>query len=128
MLQYVGMNTPIAVYVYLELMAPGSAATTPEEHNTLRSVIALLINTKQQGFSFVNVNMDTSKRFLFTDASFANARDRKSHLSFIVILTCHIGRKNILHDGSNRCMCVTRSVSAFKLHALVFQMYFLHTL
>lgn len=68
---------------------------------------------------FVRLNMDTARFVLCTYASFANGRDLKSQLGFIVLLMDHTWNAKMQHHGSNRCRRVTRSVMASEMHALV---------
>lgn len=58
---------------------------------------------------------------IFTDASFANARDHKSQLGFVLLLIYDRDNCNIVHFGCSRCKRVVRSVLAAELHALTFE-------
>lgn len=63
--------------------------------------------------------MKTARIVLLTDASFANTREMKSHLGFLVLMMDNDGGANIIHYGSNWCKRVTRNVMESEIHALV---------
>ena len=77
-------------------------------------------NASQVGLRYVNLDRESLKLLLFTDASFANANKLKSQLGFVVVLADKHGRGNIVHYGSTTCKRVARSVMAAELHALVY--------
>ncbi len=68
----------------------------------------------------MELDSNSLKLILFTDAAFANSKNLGSQLGFVLILADETGRCNIDHDGSVRCRRVTRSVMAAEVLALVF--------
>lgn len=62
--------------------------------------------------------METVRVIVVTDASFANARDLRSQLGYLVLMVDGQDNANIIHYGSRRCKRVTRSVMASEVHAL----------
>lgn len=70
--------------------------------------------------NYVPVDMDSARLTLYPHSSFANARDLRSQLGFVVILVDDQGRENKIHSGSEMCRCVTRSVMASELHSLTY--------
>lgn len=84
----------------------------------LASVIKHMKQTKDMGLRYVPLSMDGAKLLLFTDSSFANARDLRSQLGFVILLADEHGNANVIHYASSRCRRVTRSVMASELHNL----------
>lgn len=68
--------------------------------------------------------MNTVKLLVIADASFANARNMRSQLGFVILRTDVNGRENIINYESNRCRRVMRSVMASEVHDLVLGSYF----
>lgn len=77
-------------------------------------------DTADVGLQYQNLDLETLRIMLFTDASFANNRNLKSQLGFIILLTDKHSNANVIHFGSSKCYRVTRSVLASELHALVY--------
>ena len=77
-----------------------------------------MLNTKENGLTYVNLDLNTCRIVLLSDASFANNVDLKSQLGYLILLVDGSNKCNILHYGSNRCKRVCRSVMAAELHAL----------
>lgn len=117
--QYIGVNVRPDVCAPVQLIAPGLEPPTKEEMKLLRKIIDFLKDTSGQGLDYVKVDMDTARIVLLTDASFANARDLKSQLGYLILVVDDDGNCNVLHYGSNRCRRVARSVMAAELFALV---------
>lgn len=81
--------------------------------------MSCLIETRDKKLGFVPLDFESTRLFLISDASFANARGRKSQVWFLVLTLdkhCHL---SIIHSVSNRCKRVTRYVMAAKVHALI---------
>jgi len=81
-----------------------------------------------RGLTYVPLQLDRTKIFIFTDGSFANNRDLSSQLGFIIVLANenHTGDRNnfkihgnIIHWNSVKCKRVTRSVLASELYGMV---------
>lgn len=45
-----------------------------------------MTQTEDQGLTFVSLDLTTSRMFLMTDASFANAEDMNSQLGYFILL------------------------------------------
>ena len=56
---------------------------------------------------------------LVTDASFANDKELKSQLGYVILMVDKHNNCNILHYGSNRCQRIARSVMAAEVQALI---------
>lgn len=72
-----------------------------------------------EGLDFVKLDLDTTRLVLITDASFANARDMKSQIRYLILIVDAYNNCNIVRFGSNLCKRVARSVMAAQLFALV---------
>lgn len=119
MAQYIGVNCRPDVCAPVQLVAPGREPTSKDEYRTLKKVITHLQATADVGLNFVPLELETCRLVLFTDASFANARDLKSQLGFLLLMADANDNANIVHFGSSRCQRVTRSVLASEIHSLV---------
>lgn len=56
---------------------------------------------------------------LLANTSFANARDYRSQLGYLILKVNCDNNCNIVHFGSNRCKRIARSVMPVELFALV---------
>jgi len=72
------------------------------------------------GLRFVLLDKSTHHLALFTEASFANAKNLKSHIGFALVLADGSDNANKIHYGSSRCKHVTRSVMASEIHDLMY--------
>lgn len=67
----------------------------------------------------MHFDLDSVRLVLLTDASFANARDFKIQLGYIILMVDNHDNCNIILFGSNRCRRVARSVMAAELFELM---------
>ena len=108
-----------------------AAQTTTPSHDDIKALnvrIQWQINNPDRGLSYVPLQMDRAKLFIFTDGSFANNRDLSSQLGYVIALgTEHSTgtghdfeiQGNIVHWNSTKCKRVTRSVLASELYGMV---------
>lgn len=69
--------------------------------------------------TYKKLDMDTMRLALITDASFANAKQLRSQLEFLILMADRNETANLIHFGSSRCRRVTRSILAAEKHDLV---------
>lgn len=75
MVQYVGVNCRPEVRAPVQLVAPGRDPTTKDEYKSLKRVINHLREMVDTVLNFANLDLYTCRLVLFTEESFANARD-----------------------------------------------------
>jgi hypothetical protein len=111
-------------------LSTAAQTTTPEadDFKNLNARIQLQINNPQRGLTFVPLELNRMKLFIFIDGSFANNKDLSSQLGFVIVLaTEHRTGEghdfeiygNIVHWNSIKCKRVTRSVLASELYGMV---------
>jgi hypothetical protein len=79
-----------------------------------------------QGLSYVNVNLNAAKIFIFADGLFANNKDLNSQLGFLIVLVYKDHLKssfaligNIVHWSSTKCKRITRSTLASEVYGIM---------
>jgi hypothetical protein len=79
-----------------------------------------------RGITYVPINLDDAKIFVFADASFANNKDLSSQIGYVIIIgeetrteTGFKLRGNLIHWSSTKSKRVTRSVLASEIYAMV---------
>lgn len=87
MAQYIGVNSRFDVSAGVKLIEPGSESTTIEEFKSIKKSISHLKDTSEIVLNFVPLDMNTVKILVITDAYFSNARNMRSKLIFIVLMT-----------------------------------------
>lgn len=102
-----------------QLIAPGKDKPTNKDMKTLKKITKILKDTAEQGLHFVKLGLDTARIVLISDASFANTKDLRSQLGYLVLMVDANEDCNILHYASNRSKIISRSVMAAELFALV---------
>lgn len=117
--QYIGVCTRPDVCANIQLIAPGAQKTTEDEFRTLKKTMDHLSATKERGLTYKRIDMSTMRLIVISDASFANTRNLRSQLGFIILMADETGTANIIHYGSSQCKRVTRSILAAEIHALV---------
>jgi hypothetical protein len=79
-----------------------------------------------RGLSYVHVNLNAAKIFIFANGSFANNKDLNSQLGFLIVLAHEnylesffalIG--NIMHWSSTKCKRITRSILASEVYGMM---------
>jgi hypothetical protein len=89
-----------------------------EEHaKQLNKRLQWQIDNPTRGLRFVQLDIQSLKLMVFTDASFANNQDLSSQIGFVIVLSDG-NKANILHWSSIKCKRVTRSVLASELYAM----------
>jgi len=111
-IQYVGVMTRPDLCAETQLLANGIDDPSKEDLKRLNKLIKYCKKTKDIGLKFVKLDLDSTKIVLFTDSSFANAKNLKSQLGFVIALVDKENNANIIHFGSSRCQRVTRSAMA----------------
>jgi hypothetical protein len=110
------------------LTAAQTTAPIAEDFKNLNVRIQWQINNPERGLTFVPLQLEEAKLFIFTDSSFANNKDLSSQLGFVIIIA--LERRtgeghdfeiygNIVHWNSIKCKRVTRSVLASELYGIV---------
>ena len=101
---------------------------TADDIKALNVRIQWQINNIERGLTYVPLQPDRMKMFIFTDGSFANNKDLTSQLGFIIVLANEYRTEegndfeiygNIIHWNSTKCKRVTRSVLASELYGMV---------
>lgn len=115
---YIGVKLRPGIYDPVPLIAPENSPTTEVEHKRLKKVIEFLQETKAQPLQFVPLNLSNASLVVVSDASFANARDLRRQLWYVIAIVDDRNNSNILHYGSNRCRWVTSRVLAAEVHGL----------
>jgi hypothetical protein len=79
-----------------------------------------------QGLSYVYVNLNAAKIFIFADGSFANNKNLSSQLGFLMVLAYENHLKsffaligNIMHWSSTKCKRITRSTLASEVYGIM---------
>jgi hypothetical protein len=79
-----------------------------------------------QRLSYVYVDLNAAKIFIFADGSFANNKDLSSQLGFLVVLAYenHLESSfaltgNIMHWSFTKCKRITRSTLASEVYGMV---------
>lgn len=70
----------------VQLVPPGAEGTTGSIYKLLKRVMNHLQQTPDVVLTFFPINLDKIRLVMFTDASFANARELKSQLGFILLI------------------------------------------
>jgi hypothetical protein len=83
------------------------------------------MNNLDRGLTFIPMDLQTAKLFVFVDGSFANNKDLSSQIGFVIFLANekqHDGAftmtGNLIHWSSTKCKQVTRSVLASEICAM----------
>lgn len=117
--QYIGVNISPDICAPVQLIAPGNSDASPEEYKLLNKVVNFVKEAKDSLLKFVPLHLKTARLVLVSDASFANARDLRNQLGYVIALVDGENNDNILHYGSNRWKRVARSVLAAEVNGLV---------
>jgi hypothetical protein len=79
-----------------------------------------------RGLSYVHVDLNAAKIFIFADGSFANNKNLSSQLGFLMVLAHenHLESSfaltgNIMHWNSTKCKRITRSILASEVYGMV---------
>lgn len=147
-LQLIDTNAPDAKQQYVEQRARGayiasicqpeacfdlsSAAQhqepTPDDIKTLNRRIQWQMDSQDRGLTFLPLNLETARLYVFVDGSFANNKDFTSQLGFAIILANEdeINDRhefsitgNLIHFSSTKSKRVTRSVLASEVYGMV---------
>ena len=119
-IQYIGNCTRPDLSAPVQLLASSSANPSKEDFRSLSMIIKHCYETCDVGLSYVPLDRNSVRLVLFTDASFANAKDLKSQIGFVLVALDKNMNANIVHYGSSRCKRTTRSVMAAEVHGLTF--------
>jgi hypothetical protein len=110
-------------------LSTAAQVKNPEEKDmdTLNVRLGWQIENPERGLTYVPLELDRTKMYIFTDGSFANNKDLTSQLGFIIVLATETSRTetnfeifgNIVHWSSTKCKRVTRSVLASELYGMM---------
>ena len=120
LVQYIASCTRPDLCAGAQLLSTEVSNPDADTYGKMEKLVCRCQNASQVGLKFVNLDKESLRLQLFTDASFANAKKLKSQLGFVIVLSDKHGRRNIIHYGSTTCKRVARSVMAAALHALVY--------
>lgn len=115
--QYIGVTTLPDICASTQLIAPGTEPTKEAEFKIICMTISLLHETSDTGINYVLLDLPTIHIMLMRDELFANARNSKIQMGFLVMLVDGKGTAKRVHYASRRCRRVTRSIMAAVLHA-----------
>ena len=90
-----------------------------EDAKTLNKRLQWQIDHANRGLHFVQLDINTLKLIVFTDASFANNLNLASQIGYVICLADASNKANIIHWSSIKCKRVTKSVLASELYAMV---------
>lgn len=82
-------------------------------------MIKFLRSTIYTPLIFKALDLSSAKFSLVSDASFANSRDLRIQLGYIIILSDAAVNASIVHYGSTRFRRIVHCVRASEVHALV---------
>jgi len=103
-------------------LSAAAQVTDPKEEDIkkLNKRLAWQSENASRGLRFVplNVNTDSLRLLVFTDASFANNTDCSSQIGYVIVLADNNDQANILHWSSVKCKRITRSVLASELYGM----------
>ena len=98
----------------------------PAEIEALNRRIKWQMTNLDRGLTFLPLDLQTAKLFVFVDGSFANNQDLTSQLGFAIILANEVASDgdftitgNMVHYSSTKCRRVTRSVLASEIYGMV---------
>jgi hypothetical protein len=101
---------------------------TPDDIKALNRRIQWQIDSQNRGLTFLPLNLETARLYVFVDGSFANNRDFTSQLGFAIVLANEdeINDRhefsitgNLIHFSSTKSKRVTRSVLASEVYGMV---------
>ncbi|EAQ91626.1 hypothetical protein CHGG_03561 [Chaetomium globosum CBS 148.51] len=122
-LQLIDANAPDAKQHAAQHQEP-----TPDDIKTLNRRIQWQMDSQDRGLTFLPLNLETARLYVFVDGSFANNRDFTSQLGFAIILANEdeINDRhefsitgNLIHFSSTKSKRVTRSVLASEVYGMV---------
>lgn len=90
-----------------------------QEFEVIKQIMINIKQSQKEGLTFVRLHFQSLRLVVLTDASFANAKDLKSQLRFLILMMDKGDNASIVHFGSSRYRRVTRSLMSAELHALV---------
>lgn len=73
-------------FVPIQLLEPDKEPPIMHEKKALHKIKALIKETAYDGPDFFKLDLDTIRLVLITDASFANSRDMKSQLGYLILM------------------------------------------
>lgn len=117
--QYIGMKTRPDVCAPIKLIAPGNTPPPNKEIRLLKNITTFMKDTCDQGLDYVKLYLRRTGIVLVTDASFANTKDLKIQLGYVVLMVDEVGNCNVLNYASNRSKRIERNLMAANLFSLV---------
>ena len=96
-----------------------------EDIARLNKRISWQIKNVSRGLTYIPLDIDSMRLFVFVDGSFANNRDLSSQIGYVIVLANEEAGNdsftingNILHWSSTKCKRVTRSILASEIYAM----------
>lgn len=113
----VAICRPDATYI----LNIASQITNPEKEDikNLNKIINLMQDSAEKGVKFVPLDVDSTSKDVFVDASFSANPDSSAQLRFIITLMEKFENANIVYYGILKSKRVTRNVLASECFALV---------
>lgn len=68
---------------------------------------------------FVPLDLNSVRLMILSDAPFANAKEGRSHMGFVLAMVGRFDKVSIIHYASIRCRRIARSVMAAEIYTLV---------
>ncbi len=86
----------------------------------MSDIVGYCKSSVRRNLKYVKLDIGSLRLILFSDAAFANAKNERSKLCFVLLLANKFDRFNILHYGSIKCKRVARYVMVAEITALVY--------
>jgi len=98
---------------------------TEDDFKALNKRIQWQMDNKDRGITFCELDLQTTRLFVFVDGSFANNADLSSQIGYVVVYGNETAREdaftvngNLIHWSSTKCKRVTRSVLASEIYGM----------
>lgn len=100
--QYIGLYLRPDICAAVQPIAPCGDPVTKDELKPMRKPTTFIKVTSDEHLSIVPIDLNSSGQGRFRDASFANAREPRIQLGYLIALFDDAGACYIIHYGSNR--------------------------
>lgn len=117
--QYISVNCRPDGGTTVQLIASENANVGNTQFKSLKKTMDRPKKTSDVGFRFINLDIDSAKVVVLSDASFANAPGSKRQVGPAVLMVDDRNHVDVVHYGSSRCRKVSRSVVGVEVYALV---------
>lgn len=117
--QYISTISRPDVSSCAQMLSADIHTRSPDVVKSVCELVQYCQDTQDLTLKFPELNHDTLRIVLFTDAAFANVDGEQSQMGFVIVLADDLDNACIVHYGSLKCKRVVRSVMAAELLALV---------